>query len=134
MIVMKAIDKLYKLIEERWGKTDEWMLEYHARNEPMSTGYCYRVYYLTDHTPQYRAQPRTPQSHDWEEYVNGTFIGSSYEEARAEIMERIPDLPVKRTKEQANEDMATAWEAADDYRRWQREKRDGAPGESEDGT
>ena len=123
---MKTIDKLEKLIEQRWGKSGEYRIEYHARNEPMSTGYCYRGYYLVDRTPQFAAVRRNQKSHDWEEYMNGRFIGASYEEARAEILERIPDLPVKRTREQHKDEMAIAWEACDDYQRWFREQANAA--------
>lgn len=107
---MKAIDKLQALIWQRWGKTDEYRIEYHPSSKPVSTGYVYRGYYLIDRTVANWAVKRTQQSPDWEEYVNGEHIGSNYEDARQYILEHIEDREVKRTQEDADKHRAAAME------------------------
>lgn len=108
----QAADKLQALIWQRWGKTDEYRIEYHSSSKPVSTGYVYRGYYLVDRTLYNWAVKRTHKSPDWEQYVNGEHIGSNYESARQYIIENIADRQFKRTQGEVDKerDAAQQWE------------------------
>lgn len=119
-----AVEDLQEFIHQRNGNTNEYTIEYYPRSQPMSTGYVYRGYYLIDRTPSYWGRPRTEKSPDWEAYVNGNYIGHSYEAAYQYILENIPDREVKRTQEDVNREKAEIEDGLEEERCWKRSQRD----------
>lgn len=88
---METVHKLNRLIERLEGRIKDYWVTYAPRSEWTVIGYVERGYYLHER-PAQRPLPRYG-TRDYQEYVNGKYIGGSYDEAREYILEYWKDGP-----------------------------------------
>ena len=86
---MKTLNRLNQLIKERQGHIHWYWVTWEPRHAHPDVGEVWRGYYLHCRIPGYTSQPG---QHNWEEYVNGLHIGTTYNRAKAAIIENVPML------------------------------------------
>jgi hypothetical protein len=78
---MKTVDRLNELLASLLGEDTQVQVVFHHRTE----GDVNRGYHLDGHLDESWSRPGSARFNQW---VNGEWIGNSYEDARAEILRR----------------------------------------------